>query len=122
MEQAAEHFDRGLTFLMDKDPEGALPHLTRAVHYAPNNARYHAYYGKALSADESQRHKAEASMQKAVKLDPDDPALRMLLAEFFIQFKLMKRAEGELTRLLALFPTDRKAADLLEKLQNKTIG
>jgi curved DNA-binding protein CbpA len=122
MDQAAEHFDRGLGLLMNGDAEAAVPHLTRAVHYAPDNARYHAFYGKALSADESLRHKAEAALQKAIKLDPNDPTLRLLLAEFFIQFKLMKRAEGELTRLLALFPTERKAADLLEKLQNKTIG
>ena len=117
MEQAAEHFDRGFSLLMEADHEAALPHLARAVHYAPENARYHAYYGKALSIEGSQRHKAEASMQKALKLDPNNPTLRILLAEFYIQFNLLKRAEGELNRLLALFPDNREAQDLLRSLQ-----
>ncbi|MGB2913421.1 MAG: tetratricopeptide repeat protein, partial [Pyrinomonadaceae bacterium] len=87
------------------------------VHYAPKNARYHAYYGKALSADGSQRHKAESEMQAALKLDPNNPTFRILLAEFYIQFNLLKRAEGELTRLLAVFPSNREAQDLLASLQ-----
>jgi curved DNA-binding protein CbpA len=119
MEQAAEHFDKGFSLLMNNDPDGALPFLARAIHFAPNNARYHAYYGKALSADESQRHKAEAAMQKALKLDPNNPTLRILLAEFFIQFNLKKRAEGELTRLLAVFPSNLEAVELLRKLQDQ---
>ena len=117
MDQAADQFDRGFGLLMDGDHEAALPHFKRAIHFAPDNARYHAYFGKALSADGAQRHKAEASMQKALKLDPDNPTLRILLAEFYIQFNLLKRAEGELNRLLALFPGNREAIDLLKTLQ-----
>ncbi|MFM9902939.1 MAG: DnaJ domain-containing protein [Pyrinomonadaceae bacterium] len=115
--QAAENFDRGFSLLMDDEYEDAMPFLARAVHYAPKNARYHAYYGKALSFDESQRHKAESEMQAALKLDPSNPTFRILLAEFFIQVNLLKRAEGELTRLLALFPSNREARDLLDGLQ-----
>ncbi len=117
--EAEENFERGFSLLMDDQSEAAWPFLARAVHYAPNNARYHAYYGKALSADETQRHKAEAEMQHALKLDSNNPTFRILLAEFFIQFNLMKRAEGELTRLLAVFPSNREARDLLDKLQHQ---
>ena len=116
-EQAAQNFERGFTLLMDNEPEQSLPFLARAVHYAPKNARYHAYYGKALSADASQRHKAEGEMQAALKIDPDNPTFRILLAEFFVQHNLLKRAEGELTRLLAKFPSNREAQDLLASLQ-----
>ena len=118
-EQAAENFERGFSLLMEHGHEEALPFLARAVHFAPKNARYHAYYGKALSADEKQRHKAESEMQAALKLEPNNPTFRILLAEFFIQFNLLKRAEGELKRLLDVFPNNREARDLLATLQSK---
>jgi curved DNA-binding protein CbpA len=117
IEQAAEHFERGFSLLMDGDHETALPFLARAVHYAPKNARYHAYYGKGLSSDPGQRHKAETEMQTALKLDPGNATFRILLAEFFIQVNLKKRAEGELNRLLAMFPSNREARDLLDSLK-----
>ncbi len=119
-DQAAQNFERGFTLLMDDEHEAAIPFLARAAHYAPKNARYHAYYGKALSADSSQRHKAESEMQAALKLDPQNPTFRILLAEFFIQHNLLKRAEGELNRLLAIFPSNREARDLLDSLQKPT--
>lgn len=117
LEQAIEHFDRGFSLLMQGDTERALPFLARAVHFDPKNARFHAYYGKALSTDETQRHKAESEMQAAVRMDPDSPTFRILLAEFFIQHNLLKRAEGELKRLLDIFPSNREALNLLEKLK-----
>ena len=118
-DQAEENFERGFTLLMDDDAESAIPFLARAVHYGPRVARYHAYYGKALSSNPELRHKAEQSMQTALRLDAANPTFRILLAEFFIQFNLMKRAEGELNRLLAVFPSNREALDLLESLKAK---
>jgi predicted Zn-dependent protease len=103
---------------MEDEYDDALPFLARAAHFAPDNARYHAYYGKALSADVKQRHKAEAEMQTAVKLGPNNPAFRLLLAEFFVEVNLKKRAEGELNRLLAMFPGNREAIEMLESLKS----
>ena len=117
LEQAAQNFERGFSLLMEDEYEGALPYLARAVHFAPKDSRYHAYYGKALSLDPKQRHRAEAEMQTALKLDPNNPTFRILLAEFFIQQNLIRRAEGELNRLLAVFPSNREARDLLNSLQ-----
>ncbi|MEO7658727.1 MAG: DnaJ domain-containing protein [Pyrinomonadaceae bacterium] len=116
-EKGAENFERGLSILTEDDIDGALPYLARAAHLDPKNARYHAYYGKALSFDDTQRHKAESEMQAAIKIDPNNAAFRIMLAEFFIKYNLLKRAEGELTRLLAIYPNDREARDLLESLQ-----
>lgn len=116
-EQASENFERGFSLLMDNRPEDALQFFARAVHYNPKIARYHAYYGKALANDAKQRHKAEAEMQAALKLDPDNATFRIILAEFFIQFSLVKRAEGELKRLLDLYPSNREARDLLDSLK-----
>lgn len=118
IEQAAENFERGFTLLMDEEHEASLPFLARAVHFAPKNARYHAYFGKALSSDPHQRHKAESEMQTALKLDPNNATFRILLAEFFIQHNLLKRAEGELTRLLAIFPSNREARELLDRIKS----
>ncbi|MBV9242858.1 MAG: DnaJ domain-containing protein [Acidobacteria bacterium] len=116
--QAAESFDRGFTLLMNKEVAEALPLLARAVHYAPANARYHAYYGKALSHDETKRHKAESEMQAALKIDPQNTTFRLMLAEFFVDLGLRKRAEGELNRLLAVFPSNREARDMLDALKS----
>jgi tetratricopeptide (TPR) repeat protein len=115
--EASEIFDHGFSLLMDEDFEGALPFLTRAVSMAPEVARYHAYYGKVLSADRSQKFKAEAEIQTAIKLEPEDPLYRLILAEFFIDQNLLKRAEGELNRLLSAFPDHKEAQALLDSLR-----
>lgn len=117
VQQAIDNFEHGFSLLMEDEFEAALPFLARAVHYDPNNARFHAYYGKALSIDETKRHKAESEMQTALRLDPQNATFRILLAEFFIQMKLTKRAEGELNRLLAIFPSNREARELLATLK-----
>ena len=114
--QAAEDFSRGYNLLMDGNNEASLPFLTRAVYYDKENARYHAFYGKALSSDKSQYHKAEAEMQTAIKLDAENPDYRIILSEFFIKIGLRKRAEGELNRLLAFSPGNEEAQALLDSI------
>jgi len=95
----------------------AAGHLSRAVHYSPQNALYHAYFGYALSQLDKQHHKAEASLQQAVKLDPKNPKIRMMLVEFFIEMKMAKRAVGELNRFLEVVPGNKEATKMLADLQ-----
>ncbi|MBK9155250.1 MAG: DnaJ domain-containing protein [Chloracidobacterium sp.] len=116
-EQGLENFEVGLSLLMDGDHEGATPFLARAAHYNQDNALYRAYYGKALSYDENKRHKAEGEMQAAVKLDPANPKIRLMLVEFLMENNLLKRAEGELNRFLQIAPDHAEARRLLEKLK-----
>jgi len=119
-DQAAENFEQGFSFLMDGNYNAAVTFLARAVHLDRDTARYRAYYGKALAAhDDKQRHKAEAELQAAVKLDGANAAYRIMLAEFFVQFNLLKRAEGELNRLLAIHPNNAEARRLLDSLPKK---
>jgi len=118
-DQATENFEQGFGLLMDGNHNAATPFLARAAHFAPNNARYHAYYGKALSMDGKQRHKAEGELQTAVKLDGEQADYRIMLAEFFVQVGLVKRAEGELNRLLTIAPNNREARTLLDSLTKK---
>lgn len=118
-ERAGQEFEHGRGLLSDGDYEEALPFLARAAHLAPDVARYHAFYGKALSFTDNGRHKAEGEMQAAIKLEPNNATYRLMLAEFFINVKLLKRAEGELTRLLAMAPDNKEAQSLLDSLRQK---
>lgn len=118
-ELASENFEQGFNLLMNEEYEIAIPFFARAVHFSHGNARYHAYYGKVLSSDGSQRHKAEAELQTAVRLDANNADWRLMLAEFYSEIGLMKRAEGELKRLLAIFPDNIEAKRLLDSLPQK---
>jgi hypothetical protein len=53
-----------------------------------------------------------------MKLDPQNAGYRIMLVEFYIQFSLLKRAEGELQRLLTQFPNNKEAQILLDNLAN----
>ena len=117
-EQGLENFETGLSLLMDEEYERAVAFLGRAAHYNPDNALYRAYFGKALSYDEKQRHKAEGEMQAAARLDPKNPKIRLMLAEFFIDMNMLKRAEGELNRFLEIAPDNADARKLLDRVQN----
>ena len=115
--QAASDFERGFALQLEGEFEAAVPFLARAAYYEPKNARYRADYGKALSADGDQRHKAEKELVTAVQLEPGNATFRLMLAEFFIKYKLTKRAEGELNRLLETSPGHKDALRLLDRLQ-----
>lgn len=117
--QAIENFEKGFSYLMEENYQDAVPLLARAVHFSPQTARFHAYYGKSLSVLEKYRHKAETELQTAIKLDPQNLTFRVMLAEFFIQYNLLKRAEGELTRLLAIAPDHKEARLLLDSLTKR---
>lgn len=113
---AAESFDKGHELMSEERYFEALPHLGRAVHLDGRNAEYHAFYGRALSFDRKQGHKAEAELQTAVRLDPDNTSYRFMLAELFVDLGLQARARGELQRLLEIAPGDHDARSLLDSL------
>jgi predicted Zn-dependent protease len=55
-------------------------------------------------------------MQAAAKLEPQNAKIRLMLAQFFIDRNMKKRAEGELTRFLEMAPDNREARTLLDGL------
>lgn len=117
-EEALQNFEDGLNMIAEEEFEAAAAYLTRAVHYSPQNALYHAYLGMSLyKADDKHRHKAEGALQTAVKLDPKNAKVRMMHVEFLIDMKMTKRAEGELKRFLDLVPGNKEAMAALAKLQ-----
>ncbi len=115
-EDGLESFEHGLKLLLDEDFHAAAVYFARAVHYSPENALYHAYYGKALSDDESMKHKALGEIQHAAKLDPKNPKIRLMLVEFLVDMNMQKRAEGELKRFLEIVPENQEARDLLGQM------
>ena len=120
-EKGLESFEHGLELYQDEDYANAATHLARAVHYSPQNALYHAYFGKALSyTGDKYRHQAEAEIQSAVRLDPKNAKIRMMLVEFFTDMNLNKRAVGELTRFLETSPGNREAKALLNQLTKES--
>lgn len=116
---SAENFEHGFDLLMDDKFQEAVPFMARAVQLEPNNAKYHAYYGKALSGDKSQRYQADMELQTAIRLDFNNVTYRMMSAEFYIEFGLFKRAEGELKRLLNIDPNNSEALKLMKSLPKK---
>ena len=119
LEKAAENFRKGLELYEYGEIEASVGYFARAVHFDPETARFHAYYGMALSSDKKQLHKAESELQTAIRIEPQNITYRRMLAELFVKIGLFKRAEGELTRLLAIAPDDAEALALLDSLQKK---
>lgn len=117
-EQGLDSFEKGLLLLSEEEYEAAATNLARAVHYSPENALYHAYYGKALSVFSKHRHKAEAEFQTAIKLDQKNVKIRLMLVEFFVDMNMAKRAEGELKRFLEVVPGNQEATTMLRRLQS----
>ena len=119
LEQGLENFEEGLALLNDGEHEEAAKLLTRAVHFSPQNALFQAYLGKALSGCGDQyRHKAEAALNAGVRLDPKNGKIRLMLVEFLVGQKMVKRAEGELKRFLDLVPNDKEAMAMLAKIRS----
>jgi tetratricopeptide (TPR) repeat protein len=118
-EQAAENFEQGFDLIMNQEYEEAAAYLARAVHLAGGNARYRAFFGKALSANKETFRQAEAEFQAALRIEPDNTDYRLMLAELFVKIGLIKRAEGELGRILEKSPGHWEARSLLDSLHSK---
>lgn len=116
-ERAENNFKEGYAALQQKHAKLAVTKLAAAARAIPQEARYRAYYGSALAADEDTRRLAEVEMLAAIKLDPDNASYRVMLAELSIDLGFFKRAESELERALSLEPTNQTARKLMEKLE-----
>ncbi len=116
--QAEQSFQEGFGALKQGRFNAALPHLATASRLAPNEPRYRAYYGRALSANENTRRQAESELQAAVTLDPESAAYRTMLAELYFDLNFHRRAKAELDRALALDPNHASAHSLLRRLES----
>lgn len=115
--RAEERFRQGVAALDRGDAEGATRLLAEAVALAPRRATYRAHYGRALGRNRETRRQAEAELTTAVMLEARDVTYRVMLAEFYRDVGLRRRAEGELERALAVNPSHARARQLLDALR-----
>jgi curved DNA-binding protein CbpA len=114
----AEHnFREGIGALKEERIEAAISYLAAAARLAPREARYRAYYGRALAASEKTRRLAENEIQAAVQLDPSSANFRTMLAELYVALNFHRRAQAEVERALKLDPKNAAAQALLRKLE-----
>jgi len=115
--QAERYFREGFGSLKQGQVGVAVTHLAAACRLNPQEARYRAYYGRALAGNERTRRLAESELQTAVKLESSNPLYRTMLAELYFDLKFYRRAQTELDRALEIEPDDAKARGLLRKLE-----
>ncbi|MFN2514727.1 MAG: DUF4388 domain-containing protein [Pyrinomonadaceae bacterium] len=118
--QAEHNFREGFGALQQGRINAAVTLLAAASRLAPQEARYRAYYGKALAAEERTRRLAETELQAAVKLEPGNPTYRTMLAELYFELKFYRRSQTELDRALKLEPNNPNALSLLRKLEKSS--
>lgn len=116
---ASESFNTGYNFLMENRFDQSVSYLARAVQLESGNARYHAYYGKALSKNKDQHRQAASELKEAITLDAGNSIYRLMLAEIYAEVGLLTSAKGELKRLLEFDPQNTEAISLLNELGNK---
>lgn len=116
-ERAAIQFKEGMAALELGERKTALGLFASAASAVPNEARYRALYGNLLAGQERTRRAAEAELQAAIKLDPNNASYRVMLAELYRDLGLKLRAKGEAERAVAAEPNNQKARELLRALK-----
>ncbi|MDQ4123586.1 MAG: DnaJ domain-containing protein [Acidobacteriota bacterium] len=109
-------FEAGKKAFEDGNYVEAIRQLARAIQLDSKVAAYHAAYGRSLTAVPKYRYQAESEFLTALKIEPNNTEYRLYLAEFYLEQRLPKRAEGEVRRVLALEPNNQKAKRILDNL------
>jgi curved DNA-binding protein CbpA len=116
-ERAESQFKEGFAALEQGQRKVALGLFASAARAVPKEARYRAFYGHLLAADERTRRAGEAELSAAIQLEPGNSEYRVMLAELYRDLGLKLRAKGEAERAVAADPNNRKARDLLRTLK-----
>jgi len=105
-EIATEAYERGLKKLESRDYGEAVELLPSAAHHRPGVARYHAALGRALSANPHWAREAILSVERAIQLEPRQPAHHVLLAPLYHAPGMRLRARRAVEAALSLAPSD----------------
>jgi len=115
-QNAEDNFQKGMHAFKMGNTSLAISFLSEAVRNFPNEARYRAAYGQALASNKQSRLKAEAELKAAVSLDGKNLSYRLMLAEFYKDYGMKRRAEGEAQKILANDPQNADALRLIHAL------
>ena len=118
-ELAEKRFQEGAAALQQGQTNAATSSFSAAARLAPNEAKYRAYYGRALTVNPKTRRLAEAELQAAVRLEPSNADYHVMLAVLYRDLGFALRAVSELDRALALDPQNAEARQLLSALEQK---
>ena len=116
LDRAESSFQEGYAALQQGQIQSAITNLAAAARIFPKEARFRAYYGRALASQEETRRLAEAEIQAAIKLDQANPAYRVMLAELYCDLGFFRRAEGELKRVMATESNNPTVQKLMKRL------
>jgi len=114
--RAEVKFQQGLAALEQGNNMVAVRCFAEAAQLAPSEARYRAHYGNALTAQPQGRRLAEAELQAAISLDPNNASYHVMLARLCRELGFALRAQTALERALALEPGNEAARQLLKAL------
>lgn len=117
LERAEAFYQEGFAALEQGQTQAAITNLAAAARICPKDARFRAYYGRALSAREETRRLAETEMHAAIKLEPGNTAYRVMLAELYCDLGFFLRAEAEVKRVLSTEPNNPAIRKLMLRLE-----
>ena len=107
--EAMQHYEK-------RDYHQAVELLRTAVHYVPDEARYHAALATALARNPLWVREAIQSAEKATQLAPTNAAYHVELAELLLGQGLKLRARHPAETAARLAPNDPRVQDLMAEL------
>jgi tetratricopeptide (TPR) repeat protein len=116
-EIARKKFQEGRSYLGTGNFEQALLFLGQALYFDRSVANYHFYYGIALFKSDKIKD-AEASIRKAIQLDPDNADYVAELGNLYLKLGFRTRARNTFEQALKLVPSHIKAAEGLQNTLN----
>ena len=114
-------YSLGLLLAENRDYEGAALYLARAAAGMPERARVHYNLGL-LQQYLNRRQAAEASLTRAVRIEPGNLDFLYALADFFIKQERWQEAEHVARQMVEKHPDVKTGHDLLNYIRAKKQG
>lgn len=111
---ARDAYDRAVRLMEQRAFHDAVELLRTAVHHQPQEARYHAALGQALSRNPHWVREAVQELEQAIRLDPRRAQYHSQLAEVLLGQGLKLRARRAAETALQLDPGNRAARAVIE--------
>lgn len=114
---AKQRFRDGKTALWDKHYDEAVRLLAAAIYFDPSVADYHYYYGTALSLQGSPK-KAVQALNRAFELNPLSADVLAELGHAYLKLNFPLRAKGYFDKAAKISPSNKRAMEGLQALDN----